>query len=89
MFRMIRRCTNLRRSFAINLKKSPEICVTTRLSVQENKEEEQIALEKTVKAKTIRELRAIKHEYENDGGNQEKVRFSIFRKKEYVKFGNL
>ena len=75
MFRMIRRCTNLRRSFAIKLKKSPEIRATTRLSVQENIEEEQIALEKTVKAKTIRELRAIKDEYENDGGNQEKVRF--------------
>jgi hypothetical protein len=80
-FRMIRRCSTLRRSFAINLKKSPEIRVTTRLSVQENIEEEQIALEKTVKAKTIRELRAIKDEYENDGENQEKVRFSLFSKK--------
>ena len=85
MFRMIRRCTNLRRSFAINLKKSPEICATTRLSVQENKEEEQIALKKTVKAKTIRELRAIKDEYENDGGNQEKVGFFIFMEK-HLKF---
>ncbi|CBY33499.1 unnamed protein product [Oikopleura dioica] len=69
---MIRSCTNLRRSFAINLKRSPEIRVTTisRLSLQENIEEENIALEKTVKAKTIRELREIKEEYENDRGNQ-------------------
>jgi len=75
---MIRSCTNLRRSFAINLKRSPEIRVTTtsRLSLQENIEEEHIALEKTVKAKTIRELREIKEEYENDRGNQEKFKLS-------------
>ena len=73
----------MRRSFAINLKKSPEIRVTTRLSLQENIEEEQIALERTVKAKTIRELRAIKDEYENDRGNQEKVKLSYFQKMKF------
>ena len=73
----------MERSFAINLKRSPQIRATdsTRLSVQgtEDTEEERIALERTVNAKTIRELRAIKDEYENEGGNQEKGQiFFIF-----------
>ena len=78
---MITRCRKssiilLKRSFAVNLKKSPQILSSfTRLSLNQNeKEEEALAMERTVKAKTIRELRAIKDEYENDGGNQERVK---------------